>query len=512
MAKIFNKKFLYLIGNFFVFIAVFILLEILLQESFFFLDDFGSAIMFSDNIFYFPINGIPIASFFDRFFGNVLPQFLNIHPSEVNRLIFSHIESFVMTYLFFTISKIFRFKKDFNFTQLVYFIFTAAAILYFVLEQPLMLFVYDGFFRMFFAAVLWIFLFLILEKNLVITIQQKVFTGLMTFLVCTSNEMICITTLTGLMIYAFFHKKENKNFSYILALCALLGFILIFSTGAFSRKCDDDVFSFQVFANFFTDKLNFCYDYFKYIIVKHALGLSLIIIQIATIKIKIEENENVKRTIHLAISFLAGIFIFFFMLKALGRTHYQPGNYWLIHEDLHVIYSMIIFTLNSVLLKIIIENQCIKAFIVNIFLIVSTTILLFFDYQEYSKVINEKIRPHKKIYYQIEKILRVASLHKKTALLDESYYEDLELHPFFFFFDVREKNRIYKNSFCVDLLNQIEKDEDMKIIYGFMYTDKEKADKDFANNNGMFSEEELQNINFNNLLDKEFLLNNKTKK
>ena len=173
---------------------------------------------------------------------------------------------------------------------------------------------------------------------------------------------------------------------------------------------------------------------------------------------------------------------------------------------------MIIFTLNSVLLKIIIENQCIKAFIVNIFLIVSTTILLFFDYQEYSKVINEKIRPHKKIYYQIEKILRVASLHKKTALLDESYYEDLELHPFFFFFDVREKNRIYKNSFCVDLLNQIEKDEDMKIIYGFMYTDKEKADKDFANNNGMFSEEELQNINFNNLLDKEFLLNNKTKK
>ncbi|MBQ9246058.1 hypothetical protein IJ182_07320 [bacterium] len=123
----------------------------------------------------------------------------------------------------------------------------------------------------------------------------------------------------------------------------------------------------------------------------------------------------------------------------------------------------------------------------------------------YTNKIKNEIEIWKLNTYKGEKIIRLANIYNKTAYLDKEYFEDSYMWGFFNTFSDREINKVYNHSPYIEFLNQFNNSK--KIENDWIFTDTEKVNSEFEQNGGIFSENELKNINFNNLLNENFLLN-----
>lgn len=497
---------------FIIVVLQFFILSDFFSNSFIYMDDAVSGICDSfKNIFKEPNNGIVVASFFDRLFGVCIPREMNIHPSSFKGYYFNYIESFFIIAFTFILNGFFFIKKKFDFFYVLGFLFCSTTIFFIIQEQqqPHILFIYDGFFRMLLPSFLWIGAFYLLTDFDYISGIKKFFISSLIFIACISNEMICVSMVIGILLYSVFNLKKIK-LSYIwYIISAILGLIVLIKTGAFLRKTDAFIFNTQFIIGLFSDFAAYSKDYIKYVFINHIFTILLIIVQSIFLLIKTKRDEKVLNTIKLILSFFIGALSFFLMLKTLGRTYYESGQYWTRHADLHMIFSFMLYSFNLTLLKLILECNLVNKKIISVLLILLFGIFTFSNIKYYKNMLNYQIKPFKQKCYKIEKILRLASIKDEIALF--SIYDvpiPGYLWPFFDKSGPKEKNEIHEQSSYINFINQFSEKEN-KITSKFMFVDEEEEKNAFEENGGIFTEEELLNLNFDKLFDKNFILNNK---
>lgn len=512
MRDILNNKWVILILLVIIIISELFFFSKFFSYSFIYMDDVDTIICDSfKNIFLNPNNGIFITSIFDKLFGFYIPKEMNIHPSTFKSCYFNYIESFFIIAFTFILNSFFFIKKKFDFFYVLGFLFCSTTIFFIIQEQhqPHILFTYEGFFRMLLPSFLWIGAFYLLTDFDCISKIKKIFISSLIFLACISNEMVCVSLLIGTLLYFGLNLRKQKISNILYIISAILGLIVLIKTGTFLRKTNNFIFDTQFIIELFSDFVAYSKDYIKYVFVNHIFTILLIIIQSIFLIIKTKKDKKVLNTIKLISSFFIGTLCFFLMLKALGRTHYENGQYWTRHEDLHMIFSFMLYTFNLTLLKIILEFNLISKKIISVLLILLFGMFTFSNIRYYKDMLQFKVKPYKQKYYKIEKILKLAQIKDEIALFninDVLIYQ--YLWPFFYEVEQIDEYKIYEQSPYIILINKFsEKENETPLKFMFVNDEEEKIA--FKKNGGIFTEEELQNIDFNKLLDKDFILNNK---
>lgn len=485
----------------FLIFSIYFILNVL-GHSFCFADDYAIVFNTEQNILKEPLRGLYFSSTLDRIFAYVIPSSLNIHPSDFKSFYFRYIETIIILFSAYGFSIIINKEKNLN-SFLLCFLFSLTFILFQLKNYIfLWLFTYEGLFRMFLQTFLFMFLFYLINKQK-LSLSNKIILVILCLICTTSNEMIAVTITLGLIIYQtlnFKFKQNNKlkdNLPYLLT--SIFGITILLVTGVFLRQTDNFSLNIDYLYNLLLIFPEFLKEYMNFIFLKHWVELFILIVSITfLIKKNFEENKN---KITLIISFLISIWIFFFLLIGLGKTYYLPNKFWIIHPDLHYIYSFIMY---AFILNLVISYTKDKKYLNTIINTLFLLLIIFFSYRNfvfYNDIIESQINPQRVETYKAEKIIRLANLKNKDAIISNKIYEfpfSWELHNF----ECREKY-LYKESHFFDFQNQFRK----KIDVGYYFDSEEVVEKEFKNNGGTFSEEELKNIKFSNLLNDEFLLN-----
>lgn len=218
--------------TFLLFSFLLLIFSMILKDCFFYVDDYYACemenIVFKD-ILKMPIKNNYVSSFFDRLFGYYLPHTLNLHPTDFKVMFYPFIVSF---FVFFFISvqnaylycsyygneknkydnELFSINKNcYVFSYISLFLF----LLFLLIEQPIMLFCYDGFFRMLLPVFLFINTVYYFIKFIKIpakfTKKDMFILSISAFFSCISNEMICFISIFSLGLYFVLNMKINKN-------------------------------------------------------------------------------------------------------------------------------------------------------------------------------------------------------------------------------------------------------------------------------------------------------------
>ena len=325
-------------------------------------------------------------------------------------------------------------------------------------------------------------------------------------LCCVLNEMVCITTMVGFILYYCNQEKGNKNKILILyIMITILGFIFSAIHGMYTRYNDINTINISYLINIFKIIPEYIVVFIKVIFINHIVEYIIIAMLVLIINKKCQNNITEKEIINLSLSFVFASLFFLFMLVFIGKKPYGDDGYWICQKELIITLSIINCTCIIALFNVVLKKNILKEvtkYIVFICIPI-TLFILFYNQYTYEK---ERLKNNEIATYKAEKIIRIANLKNKIAYLDEKLLEDYLLWQFFKSFEDREKNKIYDSISYIEILNQFEKENPIKCK--IVYTDAEKVEKEFKNNGGFFTSEELENPNFNKLLDKNFLLNN----
>ncbi len=489
----------------------------LLKYSFMFVDDVNLSWFYSLKSIFINSeysNGLIIPSVLEKLLGTYIPyNIFKIHPSDFKSEYFSYIEAILLIIFCIIPIKIMFLNKHENIINkfpIIIYLFIITFYFYSLQEPMLMIYTYDGLFRLNMP----IFLFLILFYNLIkisnkVTLKDYIIISFLALLSCISNEPICIMTFFGTFIYillSLLNKISNKKIYYLLTtlIFSIIGVILLIKTGAFTRKTPDLELNLNYFKSILHSLPFFTKEYIKHIILKHFIGYIILIFQILILFIKTKERDS----INIVLSYLSGILIFFFSLIGLGQYGYSnvENTFWIIHPDIKTIYDMILLSFNLYLFSVIIKNNIFKDYIYNIVLIILTITSGFFIYKNtiyYNDITQNFLKQMKQTHYQTEKIIRLANLKKKTIYIDCELYNNNYNWALFYNAEDRQKNIIYPNNLYIRFLNSFNGNITQKVIY----VDKETADKEFKANGGILTNKELEDIKFSRLLNNDFILN-----
>lgn len=510
------KKFWTLLLILIIFIEYF-LLRNYFSYSFVFADDVFLYCKSIKEIFISPVECQFISSTLGRLFSSVFPIYLNVHPSYFKSQYFSYIEPIFFMLFIFLLNNLIFINKKINYLYPLGFLFASTLLFLIIQQQPyLTLFVYEGLFRMFMPSFIYIaLLFMLIKKQNNNSTKSFISVCILAFLCIISNEVISITTIIGLFLYFLFSLKLPKSKQEIFRvalflLSVFLGFIILVKTGVYFRKIDKLIYSFdnQYILNIIKDIPCYTKAYIHSVFLRHFIWFSILGSEIFFLLNKYKNNSDIKQTVKLILSFLSGLLIFFYMLVILGKSYYIEGNYWLIHSDLHIILDTLLCAFIFALLNKIVEYKLINDFRIGVMFYALSLILFMNNYNFYSRILNEEILIWRLNAYKTEKIIKIANINNKPAYIDEKL---LEIPYFWYLLSLTEDNKIgslCKNSPFIAYLNGFEKEEN-KIKNGFIFSNETTVNKEFAENGGIFTAEELKNPNFNNLLNKDFLLNKK---
>lgn len=532
-----NKAFIIICLIFFI-LSEFFILKYLFGYSFVFADDLYLYCKNIKDLFVFPYQrGVYLPLFWGKIFASLIPSYLNIHPSSYKAEYFSSIEAGFFIIFSIIMTNILYLNKKINVFYPFVYVFSAALIFLFIQEQSLLLlYTYDGFFRMLLPPFIMAGMIYFLFRNIYSSKKILFFiTAILVFLCGISNEMILISILAGFILYFFINlfsfliekQSRNKEISPIIntlkksqmiktcifILLLIMGFVLLLHEGAFTRHSEENFFNTQYIINVIKSFPLFCLNYIKYVFFKHIIGFVLIIAQSIIIfkslkdKEKEEEAYTEKETIKIIFCFIFGICIFFLSLIGLGEYDYNPTEYWIVHPDLHVMFNILLLAFNLLLLNILIRNKTVKECHINILFVIVSFILINKNFNYYNQNLKDFVIPLKIETYKAEKIMKLASLRKRPAYLSRELFLNNYNWGLFEAVNDRKENVVYTTSPYIEFINNTSKN--IKINTQYIFTSEEKAEQVFKRNGGIFTDEELINIDFNKLNDEAFI-NNKT--
>ena len=477
--------------------------------------------------------------FLSKFLSFGLPNLLSIHPCDftVFHLVIKGFFTIITLLLIAKFSTFFYRSKPifisvFSFLIFYYFFYLCK------LETLIAGVSYNYYrysFSLIFFSVVVYFIFENLIKNKKITRFKSIFFILLcAFIAGTSSEIIFITLilfsililLYQLIIFFISSFKKSTEFLNLYKFNISKSFILIFLVLSFA------VFSFvsssgfkevaisRGLSNIFITKdllINFINQYIQLYffdeIVYWILFIILFIVDVVIAYKKLEIKKLILPLL-LQISILGAVFSLIFC-----KETYYTGGFWLVHNHIRFIFSMLILypllMLLSYLIKSLILKCCNsldkKKIINHITLIVMVLSVSFAgllietingnEYRNFYK----KIENFKIFHYKLEKVFRFYYLKKEVPYLP-GYINYRDIYRFkkptgeFCFID-------RYNNFLQAYYANIYKDDN---VYNLLYCVSDKAFEKFYENGGAFTEEELKNIKFSRLFDENFVLNKGT--
>ena len=477
--------------------------------------------------------------FLSKFLSFGLPNLLSIHPCDftVCHLVIKGILTIITLLLmakfstFFYRSKLI-FISVFSFLIFYYFFYLCK------LETLIAGVSYNYYrysFSLIFFSVVVYFIFENLIKNKKITRFKSIFFILLcAFIAGTSSEIIFITLilfsililLYQLIIFFISSFKKSTEFLNLYKFNISKSFILIFLVLSFavfsfvSSSGFKEVSMSRGLSNIFITKdllINFINQYIQlYFFDEIVYWILFIVLFVINVVIAYKKHEIKKLILPflLQISILGTIFSLVFC-----KETYYTGGFWLVHNHIRFIFSMLILypllMLLSYLIKSLILKCCNsldkKKIINHITLIIMVLSVSFAgllietingnEYRNFYK----KIENFKIFHYKLEKVFRFYYLKKEVPYLP-GYINYRDIYRFkkptgeFCFID-------RYNNFLQAYYANIYKDDN---VYNLLYCVSDKAFEKFYENGGTFTKEELKNIKFSRLFDEKFVLNKGT--
>ena len=455
-----------------------------------------------------------------RFFSFYLPKIFALHPSDFKSQYFSLIESSIFI-CFFTIWTSILYDKSQNsdaikkigFLHIFVFLFSFLFFYMQVQHQTMIIFLYEGLFRM----IIPVFLSIFFIKQLVEKIEHsdifnksKCICLLLTLFLCLiSNEMICFSLLAFLSLYflsLLIQKKWNNDRVLNVGFIIVSFLSILICKTSFLRKSDVGSINADYFLNLPPMFSEFWEVFFQKVIVDHLVFYIIILVEIILLLIANNKNKINLDIIKVILFCFLGFVSFFFALFLLGKTYYN-GGYWIEHIELHIMFNFILYAFILFLLKrLLVQFIQIKNILIIIF-----SLLVCFNLKTYYKNFGETYQLMKYFrmhYYKIEKILRRASLKDDVGYIDSMYLKDA---GFFFFYNHEWDNSIYvkdslflENSLFITYMNSFENKNNFK--KGYFFASQDTFSEELSKNDLIFTSAELRNPKFTKLFDDEFVL------
>ena len=541
--KINNKQICFFYIPLFLFI---ILLGIYLGHNFAIFEDdlvystyYKSEKIFNCLNFNFGHGGGYLGYFLSKFLSFGLPNLLSIHPCDftVYHLVIKGFFT-IITLLLMTKFSTFFYRSKLIFISVFAFL-TFYYFFYLCKLETLIVGVSYNYYRYSFSLIFFSVVVYFIFENLIKNKKNTKFKSVLFILLCafiagTSSEIIFITLiLFSLLIllyqliiylvsslkksYDFFNLYKfdiSKNFIFTFFILIFTVFCFVNSSGfkkvALTRGLEDFIITKDILLSFINEYIQF---YFIDEIIYWIIFIILLIVNFA-IAYKRHEIKKLILPFLLQISILGTIFSLIFC-----KETYYTGGFWLIHNHIRFIFSMLImypmlmflsYFVKSLILKY--NNSIEKKKIINniamitfISSIVFLCLLLKVINGNEFKYFHIKTKNLKIFNYKIEKIFRFYYLKNEVPYLP-GYITDRDIYRFkkpkgeFCFIDEY-------NNFLEAYYTNIYKDTN---VYNMLYCVSDKAIEKFYENGGTFTEEELKNIKFSRLFDENFVLNKET--
>ncbi len=475
-----------------------------------------------------------IGYFLSKFFSFGLPNILGIHPADFIGWGHGAIKGFFTAGILLLIANwgCFYYKS-----KILYVILYASVILYFflIVSESAVMMSYYTYYRYFFSMLFWCIFWYYIAKNIVIKSKHINYFYLISVSICgfiigTSIEINIFSSLlcaSFLIVYSFFINKFIKDKQKIKSLKIFLdrrfyipvfflflgAFLFILNSGWFHVASDLRGLGKTTLT--ISLVLEYIKSYYEILIKNYNMFFYIFIsIYITTIYFAIKKKE-IKKIIFINF-YLISLYAVLFSLVLLGKTSYD-NDFWIYHNNIIFLYKIslaaVFLCYFSYLMKNIININIVKKLkkqiIVILFLFSIILIKPVYNIiqADISIIDNECLYQWKCKAYIMEKILRFYYLKNLVPILPKqeimSWYFDSWRNNSY------EEKEFYTENLITDsYYPRIYKDNKSRKL-GYKLSDN--AINIFYKNGGVFSEEELQNIKFQRLLNNDFILNkNKT--
>lgn len=464
---------------------------------------------------FWPDHGEYLTAFLSEFFVLKLPELLHIHPQNFVDPYGVLIRSIIFVFGCYVLAS-FVFVENCKKTFMPFFIvFAFYLILYSFHYEYRAFYLYAAFFRFYFPFVLsMLFWFIIYKNSLNDNKTDKKFpiSIIIAFLAGYSSEFVSLFSSAALLIIGFIKLlnkeiKYNKNFFLSFSFIAGNILVVIQSYYIFYSNCyiQGQNVSLKLFFN----------EYWNFVIVQHFVPLLIIIALFFILKVMNKTDKSISiPLIGLTLSPYIVMFLFIFC----GFYHYDNSHSWLFHGHFHQVIEDILFCIQFFMIGKVFsslsENQNNKKNIsIILLLIISFEICYCFDgfskYCTYSKTSHKE--DDKINTYITDKMFLFYILKNKPIILGNKFVHNTIgiVNPDIYSPDISEtdvKNSrwfgyiglIYPNVADLSKYNKSNK------IY---FKSEDDAKKEFYNNGGVFVDDEITELDFNKLNDKNFILN-----
>lgn len=469
-----------------------------------------------------------LGAFINKFLSFKLPILLNIHPQEFINTGHNIIKGIFAVSVLLSITKFISIytKSKTCFILCYLFIigyFLSATINNGILEINYSFYRY--FFSLLFFSYFWLFLYKnILSKHNIKRIARIIYPSFCGYILGTSIEIsffLSLFLIFLIILYDFSvkisEKITKKNFEslkynlnkyfYIPALFLFTATIFFTSNEGFKEVAADRgmtkiTISQDIINEFCNLYLNCCIkDILIYWII-------FIILLITAFIIAIRKSEIKKIIFPLFLQF--AIISVMFSLVLCGKTYDETtrDRFYLHHQNIIFLYKMLILYPMLICMSYIIKNtrKYFKKFIPIIIFII------FISYGTFSWIkypqFKEKTKTYYKEFFEIrknmyisEKMLRFYTLQNQTAILDEEIINNY-CHTWIIF---GEENNYIESKIVSSYYPQIYG----KNIKNLGFKLEKNALEKFYEKGGTFTEQELNELNFEHLKDVDFVLNKK---
>lgn len=465
-----------------------------------------------------------IGLFLCKFFSYCLPLFLNIHPADFVGNWHSAIKSVFFICLLLLMSKFSTFYNKSKWLYISTVLFLAFYVLYLTAFSNITWISYN-FYRYLCSLIPLSFLLYYIYKNSLVNYKKVRLLELITVCFCayfvgSSLELIFFGILffvTLLVVYNIVVKllskiknlnidfeklKLNLNYKFYIPICVMSTAVLLFTqssgykTVSSSRGMGNINISLDLVSEFtHLYKVKCFQDIWLYWIV---FFLLLIVSAIFMYR-----RNEIKKIVY-PVLLLTSILTVMYSLVMCGKSFTDCGfpQYYLNHDNIIAIYKLLIlypfFILLGYVYKLAKRKNFIKILIVSILLIFPFYFFCISDEQIKHKL--EFFYSIKKEQYVIEKIMRFYYLNNETPIIEPKEFLAIIKQCMEIWEEYPSSNKLLSH---MDLIYKNNDATRLGVIIGTDSIEK------YYKKGGVFTEEELKELKFENLKDNNFVLNKK---
>ena len=449
-----------------------------------------------------------------NFFNFNLPNMLGIHPADFMGIPHGVIKGIFTCLVLISITNFSRFFKK---SRLLYILIFTSIFLYFLYSilsiNSFVIGFNHSFYRYIFPLLFFSYFAQYIYKNAYFKSKQNK-AELITVCICaiiigTSVEIIFFSSIMlCVLIMLNFKFKLNKNF-YAPVLCLVVSLLSFTSSQGFKsvaseRGMNNIQINLAEIKNFISDFIQIC------IVNEWVIWLLFCVLGIISFSIAKKRNLSKKLIFPLLLNF--SILAVMFSLILCGKSFYTKGEYWLSHPNIQILYRMLIlyptlvyFSYCSRFIKL---KKHLYIFIMIIFILITyNTSVSIIKLKGKSYWYNNSgiLARTKKTNYIVDKMYRFYQIKGEKIQLPIELKQYKK--PYIDFFLWSRDCKDIDNNFCTrSILNseyypKIYKNNSINEYYF-----SENAIKNFYENGGSFTQKELENIKFQNLLNENFVL------